>query len=446
MKLINKFTLWYLSITLTCTIAGTAITFFSIKKQLHLAAVQRLGNINNQAAEQLKEGRVPEAFIGNGKVEIKPVEGALPAQPTKVSEASVVNPETKAVEERLVVTSWYAINNKSYSVSSYDFVTSSEQILSGLEASIGWKWLIILSLIAVTGGIASRLILAPFNKSLKAIESFNLRQKEKLQLPQTGTKEFKQLNAFLQKMTAKAVEDYNTLKEFAENASHELQTPVAVMRGKLELLAESGLEKEQARLIADIQTALEKLSRINSSLTLLTKLENHEYEARQPICFSELIHETIQTYSELADMKSLTITTDIRNEVLLYLHPSLADLLLNNLMSNAIRHNIPNGTIHVTLTNSFFSITNTGRKPEVPTAQLFKRFKKSNQCDNSIGIGLAIVKQICDLNNFPIQYSFENGSHELKMKFSPTERLSGNFPGNGNAQETKVVAGSVLQG
>lgn len=443
MKLINKFTLWYLCITLTCTIAGTAITFFSIKKQLHIAAVQRLGNINNQAAEQLKDGRVPDSFIGNGKVEIRTSE-TLPAENTNISEATVVNPDTKQKEERLVVTSWYTINDKNYSISSYDFVTSSDQILSGLEASIGWKWLIILSLIAITGGIASRLILAPFNKSLKAIESFNIRQKEKLQLPQTGTKEFKQLNAFLQKMTDKAVEDYSTLKEFAENASHELQTPVAVMRGKLELLAESGLEKEQAQLIADIQNALEKLSRINSSLTLLTKLENHEYESKQPICFSNLIHESIQTYSELADMKSLSVTTDIRNEVLLYLHPSLADLLLNNLVSNAIRHNIPNGTIHVTLTDSFFSITNTGRKPEVPTEELFKRFKKSNQCDNSIGIGLAIVKQICDLNNFPVRYHFEKGHHTLQMKFSLTERTSGNFI---DTQPEKVMSSeSVLQG
>src|SRR6202000_3201098 len=86
---------------------------------------------------------------------------------------------------------------------------------------------------------------------------------------------------FLKKMTEKAQEDYQSLKEFTENASHELQTPTAIIRGKLDLLMESDIRDEQAVLIAEMQNALERLSRIHSSLTLLTKLENKEYEAKE---------------------------------------------------------------------------------------------------------------------------------------------------------------------
>lgn len=418
MKLINKFTLWYLCITLTCTIAGSFITFYSIQKRIDKASVERLENINGQAAAQIETGRVPDSFIGAGKVEIKQLNTALPAEKNRIAEVNLENPQTKRKERRLTVTSFYTIGKVNYSITSYDYITQSDQVLSGLEASIFWKWLIILSLIAVSARIVSRFILSPFNKTLRAIESFSLKQKNKLQLPATGTKEFKELNAFLQKMTDKASEDYASLKEFTENASHELQTPVAVMRGKLELLGESGLESEQAYLIADIQTALEKLSRINSSLTLLTKLENHEYEAKHPICFSQLIRETISMYRELVEMKSLVLTTSINENVFLTLHPSLADLLLNNLISNAIRHNIVNGTIELLLTSTSLIVKNTGKKPDVPTEELFKRFKKSNQCDNSIGIGLAIVKQICDLNNFTIQYLYEKDCHILKVGFN----------------------------
>lgn len=417
MKLINKFTLWYLCITLTCTIAGTAITFYSVKKRMTDASVERLRHINDQAAQQIQAGKEPAKFVGACKVSVDTLAAGTNNTAFIVEEKEEPNPITKLMENRLVVTSRYNINQQSYNVASYDYVTRADQILSGLEASIFWKWLIILSLIAITAGIVSRIILSPFNKTLNIIESFSLKKREELQLPQTGTKEFKRLNEFVKKMTDKATEDYASIKEFAENASHELQTPVAVMRGKLELLAESKLDEDQARLIGDIQVSLEKLSRINSSLTLLTKLDNHEYETAKPLCISKLVTETQEAYTELIEMKNLQLRTSIVPDVFITLHPLLAELLLNNLVSNAIRHNIPAGSIHIKLDNAGLHISNTGRKPEVPTEELFKRFKKSNQCDDSIGIGLAVVKQICDKNSFNIEYVFEKGEHIVTVYF-----------------------------
>jgi signal transduction histidine kinase len=112
-------------------------------------------------------------------------------------------------------------------------------------------------------------------------------------------------------MTEKAREDYQSLKEFTENASHELQTPTAIIRGKLDLLMESDIRDEQAILIAEMQNALERLSRIHSSLTLLTKLENHEYEADTRVCISQLTRETLDSFEELIQLKSLTLMTTI---------------------------------------------------------------------------------------------------------------------------------------
>src|SRR5690606_27361165 len=96
-----------------------------------------------------------------------------------------------------------------------------------------------------------------------------------------------ELNCFLERMTDKAVKDYSSLKEFAENASHELQTPLAIIRSKLELLSESDIRGEQALLIGDMQNAVEKLARINRSLVLLSRLENNEYEATEKVPFSQ---------------------------------------------------------------------------------------------------------------------------------------------------------------
>lgn len=401
------------------------------------ASVARLKHINDQAAQQIAAGKPPAKFIGACKVAVDTMASMIGATPFKIEEKEEEHPVTHQMENRLVVTSVYKINQQSYNIASYDYITQSDQILSGLESSIFWKWLIILSLIAVTAGIVSKIILSPFNKTLNAIESFSLRKKQTLVLPRTGTREFKRLNEFVKKMTEKAAEDYDSIKEFAENASHELQTPVAVMRGKLDLLAESDLDENQARLIGDIQVSLEKLSRINSSLTLLTKLENLEYEAATPLCISNTLKETLGSYAELVEMKSLQLTTQVQPDVSVILHPLLAELLLNNLVSNAIRHNIPGGFINVTLNDSCLRICNSGRKPEVSTEELFKRFKKSNQCDDSIGIGLAVVKQICDKNNFRVEYVFEEGQHRITVHFFAPGTVAANAPDPGIEEEIK---------
>ena len=233
----------------------------------------------------------------------------------------------------------------------------------------------------------------------------------------TRTYEFKELNQFLEKMTNKALDDYRSLKEFSENASHELQTPLAIIRGKLELLMETRIDEKQASLIEGIQNAVQKLSAVNQSLILLTKLENQEYPVKEKMNFSHFVKGEIESFRELIEMKSLSLTTKIEPEVYLNLNPVLADILFTNLFTNAIRHNLMNGSIDVTLSSSGLSVKNTGDPPKVATQELFKRFKKDKQSSESTGLGLAIVKQICDLNNFTAGYEYTSGLHELSIRF-----------------------------
>ncbi len=303
------------------------------------------------------------------------------------------NPEYQANEYRLVVTSFYRIHGNYYRVSTYSFIPSFGQLLPGVVDSFKWILLLLLVLVGVSGKLISKYILSPFKRTLKVIQSFDLKQKKPIRLPGTRTDEFRELNGFLQKMTDKALEDYQSLKEFTENASHELQTPTAILRGKLDLLMESDIRNDQAILIADMHNALEKLSRIHHSLTLLTKLDNNEYETREPICFSDSAREALASVSELIEMKALTADIRIEENISLSMHASLADLLLNNLISNAIRHNHPGGQISMLLNRTGLVISNTGDEPGAPTAELFERFKKGNAGNDSIGIGLAIVRQ-----------------------------------------------------
>jgi len=421
MKLINKFTLWYLCITLAAMLVGVAIAYNKVKSGIDEAEINRLKVYNDQMARQMQRGVSPDTYMRGRPADIKLLLNEVPVKKYEVLEHSFYNTMLQHKECRLTVTSFYKINGQYYSISSYNYITKAKEILEGLMSSFIWIFVILLVLTVLSARFVSRLILAPFHHTLKKVRSFNLKDKKSLRLPTVNAAELKTLNSFLNGMTDKALDDYRSLKEFTENASHELQTPVAILRNKLELLTESYLHGKDpdtiTGLIADMQNAIDKLSRINSSLTLLARLENNEFGNKQSISFSQLTTEALQSFSELMDMKAITLDTKIAAGVSVQLHPALTDILLGNLFSNAIRHNIYGGQISVRLSKSRLVIGNTGNPPEVPTTELFKRFKKGRKNSDSIGIGLAIVKQICEVNHFKIQYDYAGGWHIMQIIF-----------------------------
>jgi signal transduction histidine kinase len=428
MKLTTKFTLWYFGIMLVVLLIGGAIVYFEIQQKLTRVEVVRHERLNDIIAEQIRRGGdyTEDPTRKRATVTMIPADSVPKRVQSFYTRGLEWNPEFQTNEYRLLVTSFYTLNGKHYRVTTYSFIPSFYQLLPGVVDSFQWILLVLLVLVVISAGLISKYILAPFKRTMRVIQSFDLKQKEAIRLTETRTSEFRELNTFLKKMTEKAQEDYQTLKEFTENASHELQTPTAIIRGKLDLLMESDIWDEQAILIAEMQNALERLSRIHSSLTLLTKLENQEYDLSTKVNLSSLVGAVLNSFEELIEMKSLRLVAEIGENVYVSLNPALADLLLMNLVSNAIRHNAGEGWIRVNLTKDGLVISNSGREPQVPVEELFERFKKGNPGGDSIGIGLAIVRQICDLSGFTIQYQFQDGIHTLAVGFAdqlPASRL-----------------------
>lgn len=424
MKLLNKITLWFIGIVFLVTPLTMYISYNNIKNRVDNAEVKRMQDVNDLVAEQLRTGETPERYTQGRPIMITSFAGPMPEKTLEVVEDADYHEDLKRYECQLTVNSYYEIGGMVYKISSYDYITKSDHILKGMLSALVWKMLLIILAFAITAALLSRYIFSPFRQTMKAIHHFNLRQKEKIRLPYTNTREFRELNNFLVKMTDKAIEDYASVKEFSENASHELQTPLAVMRSKVELLSETAIDATQAELIGDMQNAIEKLTRINRSLLLLTKMENQEYEASGEIRFCRIAKEALGAYSERIAMKNLTITSHIDKNVALEIHPALAEILVTNLLSNAVRHNIEGGSIRMELTSTELRIENTGHEPDTPTEELFHRFKKSNQCDDSTGLGLAIVKQICEVTGFSVSYTYFNGWHQLCVSFRSNQQTT----------------------
>jgi two-component system sensor histidine kinase QseC len=420
MKLIDKLTIWLVSVVFLITPVTMVISYRSIRDNIHEAEVSRLQDVTDKVAGQLRAGIPPHQYMLDRPISIKKV-ATMPAEHTQANSHNFYNTELKRDECRLDVVSYYKINNSVYSISTYNYITRGQLILQGMLRALIWKMLLISVGVAVTARFISRYVLSSFEETLDIIKSFSVRQKEKVVLPATTTNEFKQLNSFLQKMTDIALEDYSRVKEFSENASHEVQTPLAVIRSKLELLAETNINETQAILMDDMQNAVEKLAKINRSLLLLTKLDNYEFEVSESIKFCKIAKESLRSFENWIQVKNIRVSQNIDSGISLQIHPSLAEIMVNNLLSNAIRYNVDGGQLDVTLTKNAFIVTNTGHPPEIDTELLFRRFKKSNQSADSIGLGLSIVKQICTVNNFKANYQYGNGLHTLRIDFTESQ-------------------------
>ncbi|MBE9583788.1 HAMP domain-containing histidine kinase [Mucilaginibacter sp. JRF] len=417
MKLVDKLTLWLVVVLFLATPLSMVISYNSIRGNIYNSEVERMTDVNDKVAQQLKAGQPPHRYMLDRPIAINKVR-SMPAQATKTTKFCFYNKHLKRDETRLDVASFYKINNDVYRVSTYNYIAPGELIISGMLKALFWKMLLITACVALTGRLISKLVLSSFQKTLHNIQNFSLHQKEKLEFANTNTKEFKELNFFLKKMTDKAIEDYGHMKEFSENASHEVQTPLAVIHSKLELLADTPINENQALLINDMQNAIDKLVKINRSLLLLCKLDNQEYETQENVRFCTITNSVISQYENWIQLKNLSVTKNVDKRVYVQIHPVLAEILVSNLLSNAIRYNIDNGDLSITLTKNSLTVSNTGLPPEAEPEELFQRFKKSNQSADSIGLGLSIVKQICAVNNLDVTYTYLDGIHTLHVVFA----------------------------
>ncbi|HUP12955.1 MAG TPA: HAMP domain-containing sensor histidine kinase, partial [Niastella sp.] len=214
----------------------------------------------------------------------------------------------------------------------------------------------------------------PFYNSLAKIRNFSLEQNKPVVFEKTEIDEFAQLNQSLDKLITGNIAAYTQQKEFAENASHELQTPLAIVQLKLELLMQShSLTTEQYNIIEDALKALSRVNRVNRNLLLLTKIENSQYMEKDTIDASELLNTLIPQFETIATGEQIKLLPVLKKAVTISGNRTLVEILLNNLITNAIRYSAAGSDITLVLSANSFIITNPGDR-SLQTEQLFKRF------------------------------------------------------------------------
>lgn len=254
-----------------------------------------------------------------------------------------------------------------------------------------------------------------FNQKLEQTTLF----KDTFEFKATNLKEVNHLTEKLVAFTIKTNEKFLKQKQYSENFSHELLTPLAIIRTKVELLLQSqNLTETDLHNIDSIIQTVNKLSKINKGLILLSKINNNQFIDKNNIDLTELINQTIENFQFLIHKKCLKVNFDSQTKFNIISNQNLIDILISNLIKNAVFHNINNGSIDIQLSKNNLIINNTGAINSVNNKVLFERFESNGQNDNSIGLGLSIVKNICDLFGFNISYTTQLNKHKIIVDFS----------------------------
>lgn len=282
------------------------------------------------------------------------------------------------------------------------------------RAILGWivflYVLLLLMILAVNAWVFYR-NMRPLYTLLKWLENYRLGSKREPLDESLRIVEFRKLNEAANLFSERSEQLYEQQKLFIGNASHEMQTPLAICRNRLEMLMEDDTltEKQLSELMKTHRT-LENLTRLNKSLLLLCKIENRQFTDVKPICLNELLLYYLDDYKEVYAYRRVQVNVRVEDCFRLEMSESLATVLLTNLLKNAFVHTSEGGIIELTFTASSFEICNTGEAP-LDKDRIFERFYKEGKKEGSTGLGLALVDSICKAYRLHLSYRFEDGMH-----------------------------------
>lgn len=410
MRKASKSFLWA---SMLLMVLSTIALFFYVRWLLEKEVEEELFSAEARIESALLAGQHPSSLAPI--IEINEVD-ELKTAFTK--DTVIFDPSQDEMELFRELSTYKSINSKSYKISVRVLVVETNQILWAIILS----YMVIILLVFVfqfyLNKSNNKKIWNPFFHNLEQMKKFSLLSKEPLQLLDSEILEFSELNKEISQLTGKVRDDYENLKQYTEDVSHELQTPLAIIQAKIEnIINGQSVTEIQFNLLASIQKDIQRLTQLNKRLALLTKLENHQFTHRASIDITDLIAQIISNFNEIS---TISLTFEKASNIMANMDPYLAEILCNNIISNAIKHSSHGKPINIESKNMVLSVYNYGATSIANPQQLFTRFYRENKEFKSTGLGLAIVKKICDLYSYDITYAYINEHHCFSIDFGST--------------------------
>lgn len=412
MKLLSKTSISYLWVSMAILLVTGVLLFFFLKTAVSAEIEEQLELELAMVKQDLQAGKV----ISFPLAKIDTVSYSMLKKPQVFRDTLIYDYVQKEYEGYYYLQKAVPIHNKTLQIT----VLTSYIGWDGYVKAILAMFVVMATLFLISGTLVNyrinKTIWTPFLQNLSILKSYSVSSGEQLRLNASDIDEFTALNTVVLDLTGRAKSEYENLQEFTENASHEIQTPLSILKSRLESISQLPMDATLSRFLLDAKQAADRLSRVNRGLLLLVKLENDQFENKTKIRLDELLMTNIALMEDLFEQRKLRINQEI-SPVMIFASVYLMEIMLINLLSNLRSYASPDSTANIVLDAYSLQFINEG--PPLPFAheKLFTRFGKSSHGGSGTGLGLSIVKQICLNNKWNIDYSYAKGRHIFTVKF-----------------------------
>ena len=412
MKLLSKVTLSFFILLLIGFSLSTLVIYWEANYHIENSLDLYFNNRQEHYSDKLSRGGETSEFYKTSKV--KKLSKVNSYKPRADRDTLIYNHHDASMHLVRIREVIVKVNDQRYSMILSKSIKDITHLKNDVYRTLLILFIVLTFVLVLSVSMLSKSLFSPFYAILKDMEQFKISKESTFNPIQTKTQEFILLQQLFYQMAKNVQSDYRLLKEYTENMSHELQTPLAIIRNKTEnLIADEQVMTKHMQSVKVIHDEVNQLSKLGSTLKLLTKIENNEFANKKKIQSKEIISTHIEKLRESVRLKSIVISMNLDANHYFEIDPFLLEILLKNLIKNAISYAPQHSTICIETNASTFTISNQAFDNLELPANLFNRFTKDKNNKNSLGLGLSIVKKICQLNNLNINYYFTDNQHFL---------------------------------
>lgn len=419
MKLLHKTSLYYLLFSIPALITAGIACYYIISSEVKESNDEFLRKRKSQIVNYINACDTATLAViqASGEANILLVKHKLKKQ-NIFSDTLILDVRENEFDPYRLLKSNVSTVNGEYIIRVWRSAIEFDELVAGIVKSLFVVLFLLFSLFFIINWRISLKIWKPFYKTLGELRGFRASKNVIPDFENTAVKEFSDMNYSLNAMMQKMILDFNSQKQFTENAAHEMQTPLAIIKSKIDLLIQSDkLGKNENELILSIDDAAAKLSRLNKSLLLLTKIENRQFEIVEDVSLNRIIDDSLTLFEDQIESRNITLTRNFKAQVNLNINPDLCFVFINNILQNAIRHNLQDGLIELFLDEHQLVVSNSGLPVPIDDNVLFNRFQKNTASKESLGLGLAIAKEIADASGLKFIYKYESNKHHFIISF-----------------------------
>ncbi len=420
MKLIHRITLRLSLILLPILLVWAAVFYYTM-----------VGEINDETDDSLEDyaemlvrrtltgGELPGQSDGSNNtysIELLP-DSVHHDQILEFKDEKVYIPEKRETEPARVLNMTFSDgdgNTYLLTVSTPTF-EREDLLLAVLWHLVALYAILVVTILAVTA-LVFNYSMRPLYKLLEWLDNYHPGNGVDDLPTDSQTAEFKKLTESARSTIERAEKYFERQKQFIGNASHELQTPLAVLGTRIEwMIDNTRLTEDQFAELTKMRQSLHRLSRLNRTLLLISKIENAQFNEKDDVDIVELIKREVEVYEEIYGYKEIECRVELPECFVVTMDESLATTMVTNLIKNAFLHTAESGSIIISIKDGELYVANSGDEA-LDATRLFDRFYTSGK-SGSTGLGLALVKSIAEFYRFNLEYSFVEEKHRFAVRF-----------------------------